>query len=62
MKSTNENDGQHIFTQSKSQKSNKRMMAGTITGETKSEGQRKAKICTPNFTPVLKATPPVHVQ
>jgi len=62
MKSMNENDGQHIFTQSKSQKSNKRMMAGTITEETKREGQRKAKKCTPTFTPVLKATPPVHLQ
>ncbi len=28
------------------QKSNKRLMARTITGETKREGQRKAKICT----------------
>jgi hypothetical protein len=62
MKSTNENDGQHIFTQSKSQKSNKRMMAGTITGRQKVKAKERPKYAHPPFTPVLKATPPVHVQ
>jgi hypothetical protein len=32
-----------------SQKSNKRLMARTITGETKREGQRKAKGCTTHW-------------
>ncbi len=59
----NENDGQHIFfTQSKSQKSNKRTMAVTITGETKKGRPKKGQKMTPIFTPALKATPPVHVQ
>jgi hypothetical protein len=35
-----------VKNKTKSQKSNKRLMTKTILGETKREGQRKAKRCT----------------
>jgi hypothetical protein len=55
MKSTNENDGQHIFSQSKSPKSNKRMMAGTITGERqKVKAKERPKYAHPTSHQYLK--------